>query len=105
MAVVSQLTTKTNLYPYMSLDNTPIIILCFFSLAIVTNPFENPLVQANLARLEEIGYAMLAPEEGWLACRSVGKGRMADPAVIVDAVAARLTAAPPKRGRPPLPAD
>ncbi len=70
-----------------------------------TRMYENPIVQANLARLEEIGYAMLAPEEGWLACRSVGKGRMADPAAIVDAVAARLTAAPPKRGRPPLPAD
>ncbi len=70
-----------------------------------TRMYENPIVQANLARLEEIGYVLLAPEEGWLACRSVGKGRMAEPATIVDAVAVRLTAAPPKRGRPPSPAD
>ena len=56
----------------------------------------NPIVQGNVARLAEMGYAFVGPEEGWLACRSVGPGRMSDPAGIVDVVVKMLTAHPPK---------
>lgn len=48
--------------------------------------FENPVVQANLARLEERGYRVLAPGVGFLACGYEGAGRLADPAIIVAEV-------------------
>ncbi len=42
--------------------------------------------QRNLARLVEDGYRVIAPGEGWQACRSVGPGRLAEPDEIVAAV-------------------
>jgi phosphopantothenoylcysteine decarboxylase/phosphopantothenate--cysteine ligase len=48
--------------------------------------FENPVVQANLARLEERGCRVIAPGSGYLACGYEGAGRLADPAVIVAEV-------------------
>lgn len=46
----------------------------------------NPIVQRNVRSLREAGYRMVEPGEGWLACRSVGAGRMAEPEEIVQAV-------------------
>lgn len=57
----------------------------------------NPIVQRNATTLAELGYRMVAPHEGWLACRTVGPGRMAEPDEIVDAVVAVLLASEPKR--------
>jgi len=65
-----------------------------------TRMYGNPVVQGNLERLEALGYEMIAPGEGWLACRTVGRGRMAEPDEIVSAVTARLTAGAP-RSLPP----
>lgn len=48
--------------------------------------FENPVVQTNLARLQERGYRVVVPEVGYLACGYEGAGRLADPAVIVAEV-------------------
>ncbi len=59
----------------------------------------NPIVQSNVARLTEHGYRFLGPGEGWLACRSVGPGRMVEAQEITEAVSALLKAAPPKRAR------
>lgn len=56
----------------------------------------NPIVQRNVHTLKEAGFALLGPGEGWLACRSVGPGRMIEPAEIVEAVATRLKSKPPK---------
>ena len=56
----------------------------------------NPMVQRNVTILKEAGFAMLGPGEGWLACRSVGPGRMVEPAEIVEAVATKLKSQPPK---------
>ena len=39
--------------------------------------YENPVTQQNLARLKELGYFLVEPEEGDLACGSQGKGRLA----------------------------
>ncbi len=58
--------------------------------------WENPVCQANVRRLTEMGYSIIQPGEGWLACRTVGAGRMAEPEEIIDAVVARLKAGPPK---------
>jgi phosphopantothenoylcysteine decarboxylase/phosphopantothenate--cysteine ligase len=52
----------------------------------------NPVVQANVARLRELDFAILGPAEGWLACRSQGPGRMVEPETILNAVVERLGA-------------
>lgn len=43
----------------------------------------NPITQANLTRLKELGYAILEPDEGALACQASGKGRLPDERVIL----------------------
>lgn len=60
--------------------------------AMNSNMYLNPVVQANLARLSGLGYHVLLPDEGLLACGVVGPGRLPDPAVIVDKVAGLLAA-------------
>lgn len=66
-----------------------------------TRMYENPIVQRNLTTLRDVGYALIGPEAGWLACRTIGPGRMAEPAQILDAVTAQLALAPPKAESPP----
>ncbi len=56
-----------------------------------------PAVQENIARLKQWGIEIVGPEEGYLACGTVGMGRMADPANILSAIKAILTKQPPKR--------
>lgn len=41
--------------------------------------WNNRAVQANVARLRDAGYRMVGPGQGWMACRTVGVGRMAEP--------------------------
>ena len=45
--------------------------------------WENRLVQANLRTLRELGWRIIEPAVGHLACGYEGAGRLADPAVIV----------------------
>jgi phosphopantothenoylcysteine decarboxylase/phosphopantothenate--cysteine ligase len=54
--------------------------------------YRNPVVQANLARLAGLGYHILPPDDGPLACGAEGPGRLPDPAVIVEKAAALLGA-------------
>lgn len=60
--------------------------------------WDHPIAQENIAKLAGIGYSFIGPESGWLACRSVGSGRLSDPAKIVEQVTRMLTdpAARPK---------
>jgi phosphopantothenoylcysteine decarboxylase/phosphopantothenate--cysteine ligase len=44
--------------------------------AMNSNMYEHPVVQRNLHTLREIGYRIMEPEEGELACGYEGKGRM-----------------------------
>lgn len=53
----------------------------------------NPAVQANVRRITEFGHRLIGPAEGWLACRSVGPGRMVEADDIVATVAAMLAGA------------
>ncbi|HUI25290.1 MAG TPA: bifunctional phosphopantothenoylcysteine decarboxylase/phosphopantothenate--cysteine ligase CoaBC [Candidatus Kryptonia bacterium] len=53
--------------------------------------YENPIVQENLARLRSHGYRIIEPASGFLACGYEGKGRLADPEVVVAEVAKALT--------------
>ncbi|HAC01233.1 MAG TPA: bifunctional phosphopantothenoylcysteine decarboxylase/phosphopantothenate synthase, partial [Brevundimonas sp.] len=61
----------------------------------------HPAVQANVARLKSFdgfqGMAVVGPDDGIMACGEFGPGRMAEPPVILDAIA-RLLAGPD--GRP-----
>lgn len=56
--------------------------------------YENPATQRNLRELESRGMRIVEADEGYLACGDVGKGRLADPAVIAQEV---LAASRPKR--------
>lgn len=51
----------------------------------------NKAVQANLARVRELGAEIIEPEEGFLACGSYAVGRLADPRKILAVVEARLS--------------
>ncbi len=55
--------------------------------------WEHAATRANLAQLETRGLHRVGPNEGDMACGEYGPGRMAEPAEIVDAVAALLGAA------------
>ena len=64
--------------------------------------WSNAIVQRNVDTLKEVGYRIVGPGEGWLACRSVGAGRMAEPDEILEAVASILgatTTEPAPQGR------
>ncbi|MGQ9648549.1 MAG: flavoprotein [Phycisphaerae bacterium] len=64
--------------------------------AMNTRMWENPVVQRNVRTLRELGYQFIDPVEGYLACGTIGTGRMAEPEVIVDKVARLLKTNPPK---------
>jgi len=64
--------------------------------AMNTKMWQNPIVQRNVATLRALGYAFIEPAEGWLACRAVGQGRMAEPEIIIKAVVEMLKKHPPK---------
>src|SRR5439155_15988046 len=51
----------------------------------------NPIAQENVAKLTKLGYRLIGPEAGWLACRNVGAGRLSEPAKIIEDVTAMLT--------------
>ena len=51
-----------------------------------TKMYENPATQANLAVLKARGVQILEPNAGILACGTVGKGRLPEPAEICAAV-------------------
>jgi phosphopantothenoylcysteine decarboxylase/phosphopantothenate--cysteine ligase len=55
--------------------------------------WNHPATRANIDRLREWGVAMVGPESGWQACRSVGPGRMSEPDAIFNAVRQKLAAA------------
>jgi len=68
--------------------------------AMETGMWDNPLTQANLARLRETrDVTVVGPAEGRLASGVVGVGRMAEPAEIVDAARWVLGRTGPLRGR------
>lgn len=58
-----------------------------FAPAMNVEMWNNPIVQKNIAFLESLGkYHFIQPAEGLLACGDVGKGKIADNEVIVEAV-------------------
>lgn len=54
--------------------------------AMNTNMYENPVTQANMEILRGRGVQFVEPASGRLACGDTGRGKMADPAVICEAI-------------------
>ena len=54
--------------------------------AMNTAMWEHPATVANLKLLRERGVSIVDPDDGWLACGTVGAGRLPDPAQIADSV-------------------
>jgi len=55
-----------------------------FAPAMNVHMYSHPAVSENLARLKARGVTIIEPEEGLLACGYEGKGRLCDPAAIVE---------------------
>lgn len=54
--------------------------------AMNTNMYENPVVQENMQKLKQRGYIFVEPVAGRLACGDIGKGKMVEPAEIVEKI-------------------
>jgi phosphopantothenoylcysteine decarboxylase / phosphopantothenate---cysteine ligase len=67
--------------------------------AMNTNMWEHAAVQRNLQVLADRGVRFVEPGEGYLACGWTGKGRLAEPAEIVEAAERILRPDPTWRGR------
>lgn len=64
--------------------------------AMNTRMWENPAVQENIATLRKRGVRLIGPGEGWLACRTVGMGRMSEAEEIFAEASALLRKSPSK---------
>lgn len=54
--------------------------------AMNVNMYENPITKKNISFLQEIGFEVMEPDEGLLACGYKGKGRFPEVAKIVDKI-------------------
>ncbi len=64
--------------------------------AMNTRMWDNPIVQDNVKTLAKAGFEIIPPAEGWLACRTVGAGRLQEPEEIIERVIAQLTRKRPR---------
>lgn len=58
--------------------------------AMNTEMYNNPITQRNLEGLRSLGYHIMDPAEGWLACGITGVGRLPEPEEIVDWLEAKM---------------
>lgn len=58
--------------------------------AMNTKMYEHPATQANLAVLRQRGVKIIEPSSGLLACGDEGKGKLPEPAVLVDHILAEI---------------
>ena len=65
----------------MVLAATAKILICP---AMNSHMFSNSMVQDNLQRIIDKGYNVISPDEGELACRTEGPGRLPDPEIIAE---------------------
>ena len=64
----------------------------FIAPAMNVHMYEHKAVQRNMNRLREDGYTFIEPNEGYLACGYVGKGRLEEPEAIVEVLSAHFDA-------------
>lgn len=65
-----------------------------FAPAMNSRMWLNPICQENVTRLKKLGYQFIDPEEGFLAERTKGPGRLAEPQTILAELAALLAKSP-----------
>ena len=70
----------------MAVQGKPILI----APAMNTAMYENPITQDNIAKLTRYGYQFIEPKESRLACGDLGRGALADVAVIAARVSELL---------------
>jgi phosphopantothenoylcysteine decarboxylase/phosphopantothenate--cysteine ligase len=68
--------------------------------AMNNNMWTNPAVQRNVEILKQMGYGLVGPVEGRLACGTEGIGRMAEPHDILQAIE-KITSKIKRRKKPP----
>lgn len=77
-------------------DNLLTSVVCAFKKTVIIAPamncnmLDNPVIQENLKKLASLGYKILEPESGFLACGYEGKGRLCSLEKIFDEAAAIL---------------
>lgn len=74
------------------LTTAALVVRCPMLIAPAMNPrmYSNPVVIGNLDRLKNLGWRLIEPEVGRMACGDEGIGRLAEPSTIVAAVVAAL---------------
>lgn len=70
-----------------------------FAPAMNTNMYTHPATRENIETLRRRGCRFIGPESGRLACRTVGPGRLIDPAAILEAVMVLLARTDDLAGR------
>ena len=63
-----------------------------------THMYENPIMQANLRKLKDLGYRFVEPTVGELACKTYGVGRLPDPQDIVTVITSHFGGQPDLSG-------
>lgn len=63
----------------------------YFALAMNVNMYENKILQNNIEKLKQFGYNFIEADEGFLACNTIGKGRLKDEKEIVDIIELSLS--------------
>ena len=73
-------------------DDLVSLMVCAAACPVVFAPamndrmWANPIAQENVAKLRSVGYRFIGPEDGWLACRNTGPGRLSEPGRIVEEI-------------------
>ena len=84
-------------------DNLLTSVVCAFKKTVIIAPamncnmLDNPVIQENLKKLASLGYKILEPESGFLACGYEGKGRLCSLEKILEEAAAILNSTGTKK--------
>ncbi len=68
----------------------------YFALAMNVNMYENPILKANIKKLENLGYKFIESDEGFLACNVNAKGRLKNELEIVEIIENHILSPVPK---------
>jgi phosphopantothenoylcysteine decarboxylase/phosphopantothenate--cysteine ligase len=85
-------------------DDLVSLMICAAACPVVFAPamnnrmWEHPVAKENVAKLKTLGYRFIGPDDGWLACRNTGPGRLSEPGRIVEEVAAMMHSGPSRSG-------
>ena len=54
--------------------------------AMNTHMYENPVTQENIEKIKSLGYKIVEPASGYLACGDTGKGKMPEPEELLECI-------------------